>query len=105
MIRYPTEKEKKLYKKAAGRTAPWCFMFNRVLFGAGGALGPLIFYKYQDRPDVIVHEMVHVHQFYDGWGPLFWIKYLYQWLTKGYRNNPYEMAAYDIQSKVPRKVS
>lgn len=99
MIRFPTDDEKDLYEKAAGRDAPWCFLVHWILFGAGGAFGPLILHRFKDRPDVIVHEMVHVHQFYDGWGIVFWVKYLWQLWRKGYRNNPYEIAARAVQAR------
>ncbi len=100
MIRFPTENEKRLYREAAGRAAPACVLIRFPMFGSfrGFTLGPVIFIA-TDRVDVIVHEMVHVRQFYDGWGIGFWAAYLWYRLTRGYRGNPYEQEAYAVQDR------
>jgi len=46
--------------------------------------------------DLIVHELVHVEQWKD---PLFALKYCAQWMRHGYRQNPYEVEAYERQAR------
>lgn len=43
-------------------------------------------------PQLIHHELVHVRQWKD---PLFPLKYTWQSIRHGYRNNPYEVEAYE----------
>ncbi len=102
-MRFPTEQEKRLYREAAGRKAPACVLIRFPVFGRfiGFTFGAVIFHE-TDRPELIVHEMVHVQQFYDGWGIGYWIKYLWWLATKGYRNNPYEIEANEIEGRVSR---
>lgn len=64
-------------------------------------LGDVILYADEDcRPVLREHELVHVRQ-YRAWGPLFLPAYglesLWQWLRTGdgYRNNRFEVAAYE----------
>lgn len=64
----------------------------------GFTLGPIIFVK--DRRDkyTLIHELVHVKQFYKN--PFtFWYKYLVELNKKGYRNNKYEKEAYKIEEE------
>ena len=100
-MRFPTAEEKRLYLKAAGRKAPACLLIRFPVFGRfiGFTFGAVIFHE-TDRPELIVHEMVHVQQFYDGWGLGFWVVYLWYRLTKGYENNPYEIEANEIEGRV-----
>lgn len=100
MIRLPTPEEKRLYEQAANDKPPFCILVKLYIPGwiRGITIGPVIFHE-TDRPDLIVHEMVHVRQFYAQ--PLtFWPRYFWYRLTGGYRDNPYEIEAYEIQSKV-----
>ena len=100
-MRFPTEEEKRLYLEATGREAPACLLIRFWVpgWGVALALGPLILHEKADRPDLIVHEMVHVQQFYDR--PFtFWLRYFWYSLTEGYRENPYEIEAREAQSKV-----
>lgn len=104
MFRRPTEEEKNLYKRAIGRKAPWCILWEAPkLFWdrwQGITLGPLIVQRDLNRTDVVVHEMVHVSQYYRSLIIGFLVKYFYELSTKGYRNISYEVEAYEVQRKV-----
>ena len=94
----------KLYQKAAKdkppffMLVPWPFWFSDF---AGFSFGPLVFVRDKKDISLIVHEMVHVRQFYDA--PIrFPILYLYHLFKVGYQNNPYEVAARKTQKKAER---
>ena len=98
MIRFPTKAEKSLYEQAANDNPPPCVLVKLYIPGwiSGITIGPVIFHE-TDRPDLIVHEMVHVRQFYRQ--PFtFWIRYLWQ-RRKGYRTITYEQEAYALQER------
>ena len=98
-MRLPTEAEKRLYREATGREAPWCVLVRCWVpgWGIGMSLGPLVLHETL-RPEIIVHEMVHVAQFYRQ--PFtFWLRYLWQLFTKGYRGIDYEVEAYAVQER------
>ena len=92
---------KEAYQKATGKfprfhiAIPWPLWFGSF---EGFTLGPIIFYKPGTTDDVLVHELVHVDQWYRYW-PFFGIRYLWE-LRKGYTNNKYEIEARDIQKRV-----
>jgi hypothetical protein len=46
---------------------------------------------------LVTHEMVHVRQMQNYGKILFMIKYSYYTIKYGYRNNPYEVEAYNAQ--------
>lgn len=71
------------------RVIEWPWWFGDF---AGFAFGPLVFVRDPKDLDVLAHELVHVHQF---WREpfLFWIKYLWELIRKGYENNRFEREA------------
>lgn len=79
-----------LHFKIPWRWFPW---------GDGFTLGPIVFIRPGASEALYQHELVHVRQFWDE--PLtFWVKYLYYTLRYGYRSNPYEQEAYQVQRRV-----
>jgi hypothetical protein len=72
------------------RIGGWCLGQRSV---AGFTLGETVFLA-PDAPidaPLLVHEVAHVRQF--GQDKSFPIRYLWESLTKGYRNNRYELEA------------
>lgn len=76
-----------------------------ITFGFAGAitLYPIgIFFrseKYFFYKDFIIHEFIHWQQQKELYGVLFYLLYLYFWITKlGYRNIPFEREAYQNQN-------
>lgn len=64
-------------------------------------LGPffiLVHPKYIDNKKIINHERIHWMQQKRDWYIWFYIKYLYESITKGYRNISYEIEAYDNEN-------
>lgn len=96
-----TDNVKSLFKKCTGVNAPWCISIPWPLWFRdfyGFTLGPLIFIKPGAHESIVVHEMVHVMQFYKQ--PFtFWIRYLVELYRKGYFENRFEKEAYSIQRK------
>lgn len=66
----------------------------------GMVIYPFIFFKKPKEEvgdSIFRHEMEHIYQVRrDGWLK-FYALHAWWTLTKGYRNNPYEVAAYEIQ--------
>jgi len=52
--------------------------------------------EYEPLPErVINHESIHKAQAKENGGyVLYYVKYIYWWIRKGYRNNPFEKEAY-----------
>jgi len=72
------------------RIGGWCLGQRSV---AGITLGDTVFLAENATldPRLLVHEVAHVRQF--GQDKSFPIRYLWESLTKGYRNNRYELEA------------
>ena len=102
-VRRPDLAEQFLYEVATDKKAPWCLLIEapELFWGRwqGITLWKLIIQRDLDREDVVVHEMVHVEQFKN---PLVYFKYFYYLWKHGYRKNPYEVEAYEVQRKVKK---
>ena len=99
-FRLPNKRERKLFKQATGKKAPWCILWEApYLFWSrwqGITLGPLVILRSFKRTDTLCHEMVHVRQYYRSFIIGFVVRYLYELATKGYRNISYEIEAYKV---------
>ena len=84
-------------KKPPHITIPWRWFW----WGSGFTLGPIIFLHPDAPRSVYIHELVHVEQFWQD-PLLFWVKYLYNHRKHGYRENPYEIEAYERQRQYER---
>jgi len=85
------------YEQATGERAPKhvYIPWRWFVWGDGFTLGPIIFVR-PDCPEVYVHELVHVRQFWSQ--PLtFHARYLWRLWKYGYHDNPYEVEAYATQ--------
>ena len=102
-MRRPSFYETVMFGTATGKGCPFCFIFvtPRLFWGPwkGFTFAVFVFVK-EDNPLIVIHEMVHVRQWMDGWGLGFWIKYLYYLVRYGYKKNPYEVEAYAAQNSV-----
>ena len=52
---------------------------------------------------LLVHELVHVEQWRAD--PLFAVKYVAEWMRRGYRNNRYEVEAYERERRFRAELS
>ena len=52
-----------------------------------------------DERTLIEHEKIHIKQAEKGWVIGFYLKYLYYHFKLGYKNNPYEIEAYQHQDE------
>ena len=99
-MRLPTFREKTLFKEFSGKKAPWCILWEAPYFfwgrWQGITLWKLIVQRDLSRTDVVLHEMVHVKQFKYLVG---YIKYFYYLAKYGYRENPMEVEAKEVQNK------
>lgn len=90
------------YEHVRKRKSPWFIVFYWPWWIGefrGFTLGPVVFLKRGAGVDVLVHEMVHVSQFYRQ--PLtFFARYLWELAWEGYQNNKYEMEARRVQDCV-----
>ncbi|MAO08052.1 MAG: hypothetical protein CL596_04995 [Alteromonas sp.] len=77
----------------------WPWLFRKILPKWGGfmILG-IIFLDDKNNKKRINHEMIHVHQMLDTFIIPFYIWYLIELITKGYRQIIFEREAYQRQS-------
>lgn len=102
MIRLPSKEEKLLYYKASGRKASPCVLIYWPFFWGnwvGFTPGPVIFHSKNISIVKIIHEMVHVRQFYRGWWLWYWISYICQLFFRGYVNISYEVEARTVEEE------
>lgn len=62
----------------------------------GFTFAPFIFVKDISDINMVKHELIHVKQQYKHFIIWFWIRYIYQLITKGYKNIDYEIEAYKV---------
>ena len=67
------------------------------LWVKGFAFWPFILVRDKTDRTVIEHEKIHIRQQLRGWLIFFYIRYLYEYFTKGYKNISYEIEAYKHQ--------
>lgn len=65
----------------------------------GFSFAPFVFVKDKNNPVMVKHEMTHIKQQYKHFIIWFWVRYLYQLFTVGYKNIDYEIEAYEEQNK------
>ena len=65
----------------------------------GFTFAPFIFVKDKKNAVMVKHESIHLEQQYKHFIIWFWIRYIYQLITKGYKNIDYEIEAYRDQDK------
>ena len=85
---------------------PYIVEFKRIPFVKkwvdGIAVYPFIFIKKKERtPDeyrtLLEHEKIHIRQQLKGWIIGFYVSYFYYSWKYGYKENPYEVEAYEHQ--------
>jgi len=64
----------------------------------------VVYYEPPLTDDIVVHESVHHQQRLREGAVKFTVKYFYFWWKYGYRNNPYEIEAYEVD-KIHAQIS
>lgn len=83
---------------------PWLIEKWMKWFGYRGLATPWNTIYYRDSGSFMdgrlrKHEVKHICQMYRDGKFMFLLKYNWYWLTKGYKNNPYEIEAKEAESE------
>lgn len=69
----------------------------------GITLYPFIFIRFSESdertPILLKHELIHIEQIYRMGVIKFYLTYIWYWLRYGYRDNPYEVEAYNRETE------
>jgi len=104
-MRQPTLTETVAYMDVTGTKPPKAYIGEAKWFPSwlyGFTFFKLILVKDITNVPVICHELKHVEQFIDDpW--MFHIKYAYNYIKHGYRDNPYEDEAFNVELLVKQR--
>lgn len=69
----------------------WPFWYKDMW---GFSFAPFVFVKDKTNEKMVNHELIHIRQQYKHFIVWFWVRYIYQLVTKGYDKIDYEIEAY-----------